>query len=451
MSGGFFGEFKRTVLKERLKRRDVAFEQALAQASFRLDGEAPAQEDAERCLAWFEDVFRFGLVERLVRDNGGFEEVVVHHAGRVLRDKEPVAAPLGWGDEDVFQALQRLCDDHGVDWNASRQFVSFNARIGGRPFRLTLLHPSLSPRGTAKAFIRSHAVRPRALADFADPEARRLLEGLVLRRRNLMVSGPTGSGKTSLVNALLALVPRDDHVVVIEDAGEIDVPGALASHLVDPDPGRLRLFCSHALRMSPDRIVVGEIRSHEVVPFILSSNTGHRGMASTIHANSAVDTLSRLSILFALFSPGTADFAAVQRLVHKSVDYVVHLEDKSVVEVIRVVGFENGKTIHDRVYTAPGGGRSRASGGVRSPGGGRSPGCPPEGTESPREREAGPSKTPGFSHGTGFSRGPEPRLADGPSRGTDPSGKDGFSQGGSLRPDGPCSDGSFSSRAGSDA
>ena len=89
-------------------------------------------------------------------------------------------------------------------------------------------------------------------------------------------------------------------------------------------------------RMSPDRIVLGEIRSHEVVPFILSSNTGHRGMISTIHANSAVDATSRLSVLFSLFSQGHIRYESIQRLVHKNIEYIIHVENKEIMELLKL-------------------------------------------------------------------------------------------------------------------
>ena len=204
--------------------------------------------------------------------------------------------------------------------------------------------------GTAKIFIRSHKRTNFSVGDFTTSDLTGLLKDLVLHKKNIIISGPTGAGKTALLRTLLGFVPPRDHVVVIEDAGEVRLKGDFVSYLVSPDLEKAKNFCAYALRMSPDRIILGEIRSHEIVPFILSSNTGHKGMASTIHANSAVDTLSRLSTLFSLFSPTSIRYDSIQRLIHKCVDYVIYMENKEIVEIIKVIGLENDKTIYESVH-----------------------------------------------------------------------------------------------------
>ena len=103
--------------------------------------------------------------------------------------------------------------------------------------------------------------------------------------------------------------------------------------------------------MSPDRLIVGEMRSTEVVPFLLAMNTGHKGLMSTIHASSAVDALSRISLLFSLFSESNdISFALVTKLVCKNVDYVIHMEHKKIVEICKVIGSDAETPFYERLY-----------------------------------------------------------------------------------------------------
>lgn len=100
-------------------------------------------------------------------------------------------------------------------------------------------------------------------------------------------------------------------------------------------------YCHYALRMTPDRIILGEIRSKEVIPFLLSMNNGHKGLMTTVHANSASDTLSRLSLLFSLYSDNgnTISHDAINKMIASSVDIVIFLENKKVKEIARIISW----------------------------------------------------------------------------------------------------------------
>jgi Flp pilus assembly CpaF family ATPase len=102
--------------------------------------------------------------------------------------------------------------------------------------------------------------------------------------------------------------------------------------------------------MSPERMVLGEIRSHEVTPFIMAMNNGHKGFMSSIHANSASDALHRLALLFCLYSETKSlDFEMVLKLICKNIDIVVYMENKKVVEVIEVLGSEKDNCFYQTV------------------------------------------------------------------------------------------------------
>jgi Flp pilus assembly CpaF family ATPase len=103
--------------------------------------------------------------------------------------------------------------------------------------------------------------------------------------------------------------------------------------------------------MSPDRLIVGEMRSNEVVPFMLAMNTGHKGLMSTIHANSGVDALLRIALLFSLYSENhEIDFSLITKLTCKNIDYVIHMENKIIKEICRVIGAEGETPFYEIVY-----------------------------------------------------------------------------------------------------
>jgi len=113
----------------------------------------------------------------------------------------------------------------------------------------------------------------------------------------------------------------------------------------------LKDYCAYALRMSPDRLILGEMRSDEVVPFLLAMNTGHNGLMSTIHANSSVDAVSRLALLFSMYSVNKdMSFELITKLICKNIDYIIFLKDKSVFEVCRLIGSEGDVPFFEKIY-----------------------------------------------------------------------------------------------------
>ena len=150
-----------------------------------------------------------------------------------------------------------------------------------------------------------------------------VVRALVATRANLLISGATGSGKTTLLAALLSLVPHDERVVVVEEAGELapahpHVVRLVARHANVDGAGRVDLtdLVRHALRMRPDRIVLGECRGAEVREVLAALNTGHDGGCATVHANAAADVPARLEALAALAGMSREAVAAqaVQRV-----------------------------------------------------------------------------------------------------------------------------------------
>lgn len=182
----------------------------------------------------------------------------------------------------------------------------------------------------------------------------RLIRALVLLHKNVIVSGATSSGKTSVLNALSSFIPEGERVLVIEDASELQLQ---QRHIVPFETRKadkngqgevtIRDLIHSALRLRPDRIVIGEIRGGEALDLLQALNTGHAGSMSTIHANSPLDALSRIETC-ALLSGIDIPLVALRAQVASAIDAVIHtarLPDGSrkVVEVSEVLPLENGE------------------------------------------------------------------------------------------------------------
>jgi pilus assembly protein CpaF len=223
----------------------------------------------------------------------------------------------------------------GLRIDESRPWV--DARLpGGERFHAVL--PPLAPDGPVVT-IRTFARRRLDLNDLIERDAldaatARLLEAMVGAGIAIAVSGATGTGKTTLLNVLAAAIPARERVVTIEDVAELKLPGPHVVRLEARPPnveGRgevpLRELVRNALRMRPDRIVVGEVRGPEVLDMLQAANTGHHGLMTTLHAGSPEEVPARLEAM-ALAAPG-AGLDVVRHLVAGGIGAVVHLERSS--------------------------------------------------------------------------------------------------------------------------
>jgi pilus assembly protein CpaF len=169
-------------------------------------------------------------------------------------------------------------------------------------------------------------------------------------RKNLVVSGGTGSGKTTLLNVLSSYIERAERIITIEDAAELRLQQPHVLRLESRPPnveGRgevtIRQLARNALRMRPDRIIVGEVRGAEALDMLQSLNTGHAGSMTTVHSNSAADALRRIETL-ALMADVALPHVAVRQQLASAIDMVAHLERapggrRRVAEIVEVVRF----------------------------------------------------------------------------------------------------------------
>ncbi len=192
-------------------------------------------------------------------------------------------------------------------------------------------------------------------------EAAEFLENLVKRRYNIFISGGTGSGKTTFLNALSNYVPKDERIITIEDSAELQIQGVknlvrLESREANTEGENavsMKDLIKSSLRMRPSRIIVGEVRGEEALDMLQAMNTGHDGSLSTGHSNSAKDMLTRLEtmVLMAVDMP----IEAIRNQIASALDVIVHLgrmRDKSrkVLEITEVCGMQNGQILLNPLF-----------------------------------------------------------------------------------------------------
>jgi pilus assembly protein CpaF len=292
------------------------------------------------------DVHGAGRLEPLLREPG-VTDVLVNGAGRVYVDRGSGLELTGItfeNDLEVRRLAQRLAASAGRRLDDASPFVDVRLPDGAR-FH-ALLAPLARP-GTALSLRipRARAFSLDELAAFKamNDDCRVLLSDLIACRAAFVVSGGTGSGKTTLLNALLSIVDPSERLVIVEDSSELrpdhpHVVGLEARQANVEGAGEvdLQTLVRQALRMRPDRIVVGEVRGAEIRDLLAALNTGHEGGCGTVHANSATDVPARLEALALTAGLGRD---AVHSQMAAALDVCVHVgRGTSGRRVVREVG-----------------------------------------------------------------------------------------------------------------
>jgi pilus assembly protein CpaF len=263
----------------------------------------------------------------------GVTDVLVNGPDEVYLDRGDglELAPFAFADDaEVRRIAVRLAASVGRRLDEGSPFVDARLPSG---VRVHAILGTLSDRGTCLS-LRIPRPAPLTLDDWVAggtmaAEAAGLLRAVVGRRLAFLVSGGTGTGKTTLLASLLGLVPHEERIVVVEDSRELapDHPHCLrlearAANAEGVGAVSLTDLVRQALRMRPDRLVVGEVRGAELVDLLMALNTGHEGGCGTVHANSAADVPARLEALGTLGGLGRA---AVHAQVAAALDLVVHI------------------------------------------------------------------------------------------------------------------------------
>ena len=329
------------------------------------------------------------LAARIVRESVGLgpledlladpavEEVMVNGPGTVYVERRGTLeeTDVAFADEEELRhTIERILAPLGRRVDELSPMVDARLADGSR---VNVVVPPLAIDGPAVSIRRFGAERPGpdelVARGSLGPAQRRLLEQAVSERRSILVSGGTGSGKTTLLNALSGFIAPGERVVTIEDAAELRLRQPHVVRLESRPAGiegrgevTIRDLLRNALRMRPDRIVIGEVRGAEALDLLTALNTGHDGALSTVHANSPADALARLETL-ALMADVGLPHAAVAEQVQRGIDFVVQLERRpdgsrvvaEIAEVVRAAGATAVRSVAPGPIAAPDQARAR--------------------------------------------------------------------------------------------
>jgi pilus assembly protein CpaF len=287
-----------------------------------------------------------GPLERLLRD-ADVTDVFVNGADEIWVDRGGVLERAHCrfeSDTAVRSAVERIITPLGLRLDHASPIVDARLADGSR---LHAVIPPASPDGPIVAIRRFTNVllSPDDLlrSGTATPQQLDLLAGMVAERQDFIVSGPTGSGKTTLLNVIGSMIDPTERVVVVEDAAELALPGHVIRLEAQPanaeGAGQVSLadLVRSALRLRPDRLVVGEVRGDEALDLVNAMNTGHAGSMSTVHANSPEHALWRIETL-ALSGKRRVSETAVRRQVRDTICHAVQITRRSGVRRITHVG-----------------------------------------------------------------------------------------------------------------
>ena len=319
------------------------------------------------CDAVFESIRGLGVLGQIISDPevtevmvNGYKDIFVERAGRLFKLDNQFESR-----QELEVIITKFVSRAGRAVNESEPIVDTRLEDGSR---VNVVMPPVALNGPIVTIRRfpKEAMTVDKLIKYGSitPEVAEVLQVLVSSKYNIFVSGGTGSGKTTFLNALSNFIPRDERVITIEDSAELQIRNIdnlvrLETKNAGPD-GKgaisIRDLIKSALRMRPERIVVGEVRGAEALDMLQAMNTGHDGSLSTGHANSTYDMLSRLETMVLQGAEGLP-LEAIRQQISSAVDIIIHLSrlrDKSrkTMDIVEVLGYdtEQRKIIINPLY-----------------------------------------------------------------------------------------------------
>jgi len=298
----------------------------------------------------FDDILGYGVLEKYFFDPEITDIIVNNTEIRVIKKGKRMIAEDRF--EDTYQAhtiLDRMLAPTG------RKIDSSTPRVNARLFDGSRLHACVAPTAvdgiliTIRRFPEVISVDTLIKNSTLSKQLLEFLRACVVARQSIVISGGTGSGKTTLINAIGSFIPYDESIITIEDTAELQIQHpdvrrmeARTANIEGKGQITLRDLVQDALRMIPDRIIVGECRGEEAFDMLQAMNTGHEGSLTTVHANSAQECINRLLTLTQMASMGLEQ-AAIYEIIAGAVDIIVHVgRDKTgqrkILEIAEVAG-----------------------------------------------------------------------------------------------------------------
>jgi pilus assembly protein CpaF len=301
-----------------------------------------------------DEMLGLGPIQQYLRDPdvsdilvNGAKEVYIERYGKLEKTET-----IFRDDQHVLQIIERIVSQIGRHIDESSPMVDARLQDGSR---VNAIIPPLAIDGPTLS-IRRFGIRTIEMKDLLQfgtltEQMAELLQGIVRARINILISGGTGSGKTTLLNAMSAFIPHDERIITIEDSAELQM---LQPHVVrlETRPPNIegrgtvtqRDLVRNALRMRPDRIILGEVRGDEAMDMMQAMNTGHDGSLTTLHANSTRDALTRLETLVLLAGHQIPD-KAIREHVASALEVLVHVSrlsdgSRRVTNISEIVGME---------------------------------------------------------------------------------------------------------------
>lgn len=312
----------------------------------------------------FNSLRKLDVLQELLEDEE-ITEIMVNGPNHIFYEKAGVfyEHPHSFSSEEKLQdVVQQIVGKHNRVVNLTSPIVDTRLEDGSR-VNIVLMPIAIDGTSISIRKFRKSPIDMQALIDLGtlDEEVAEFLKQIVVSRYNIFISGGTSSGKTTFLNALSAFIPRNERVITIEDSAELQLQQM--TNLVRLETRNSnqegvkgispRMLIHTALRMRPDRIIVGECRGEETLDMLQAMNTGHDGSLSTGHGNSIEDMLSRLEMMVLM---GTElPLQAIRQQIAMGIDIMIHLErgkdrKRRVVEIAEIGGLENGEIQLNPLY-----------------------------------------------------------------------------------------------------
>jgi pilus assembly protein CpaF len=310
------------------------------------------------------EILGFGPLEPLLADES-ITEIMVNGAQKVFIERKGKLEKTSLAfesDDHLMRIIDRIVSPLGRRIDESSPYVDARLPDGSR---VNAIIPPLALNGPTLT-IRKFSKTPLTVEDLIrfgsiTPEAIEFLKACVIARLNVIVSGGTGSGKTTFLNVLSGFIPGDERIITVENAAELQLRQEHVVTLESRPPNiegkgevTIRDLVINCLRMRPDRIVVGECRGGEALDMLQAMNTGHDGSLTTAHSNSPRDTLSRLETM-CLMAGMDLPVRAIREQIASAVDLIVHQErmrdgTRKIVNVTEVQGMEGDVIVMSDIF-----------------------------------------------------------------------------------------------------